>query len=175
MQQIADEIILDAQVALVDLGDERQLVHVLEDRAILVVHDPAGVVAIRNAIDRGPVASLGNFLDGEVELVARHEVDRRALAQAFVRLHRHLGADEADLQRRVGLLQRRRHLHVGGERRRRGVDDAQLVIARLRGHRVQPDARRRGVDQLAAGHQCRGLRQPGRIPEAADLPPRLIA
>ena len=71
-------------------------------------------------------------LHREVELVARDEIDRRALAQAFLRLHRHLGADEADLQRRVRLLQRRRHLHVRRERRRRGVDHAQLVVARLR-------------------------------------------
>jgi hypothetical protein len=28
--QVADEVVLDAQVALVDLGDERQLVHVLQ-------------------------------------------------------------------------------------------------------------------------------------------------
>ena len=39
MLQIADEIILDPEVALVDLGDERQLVHVLEDRALPVVDD----------------------------------------------------------------------------------------------------------------------------------------
>ena len=124
MQQIADEVVLDAQVALVDLGDERQRVHVLEDRAVLVVHDPARTVAIRDAVDRRPVAALGDLLHREVELVARDEIDRRALAQAFVRLHRHLGADEADLQRRVRVLQRRRHLHVGRERRRRGMDHA---------------------------------------------------
>ena len=40
--QIADEIILDLEVALVDLGDERQLVHVLEHRPRPVVHDAAG-------------------------------------------------------------------------------------------------------------------------------------
>ena len=94
--------------------------------------DPAGGIAIGDAVDRGQVAALGDLLDGEVELVARDEVDRRALAQALLRLHRDLGADEADLQRRVGVLQRLRHLHVGGEGRRRGVDDAQLVVARLR-------------------------------------------
>ena len=122
-----------------------------------------------------PVAALGDLLDREVELVARDEIDRRALRQAFLRLHRHLGADEADLQRRVRILQRRRHLHVGGERRRRGVDHAQLVIPRLARHRIEADARRRCIDQLAARHQRGRLRQPGRIPERADLPPRLIA
>ena len=98
-----------AQVALVDLGHERQLVHVLEHRAVLVVHDLAGRVALGNAVDRGEVAALGDFLDGEVEFVARRRSrSARGLARLSVRLHRHLGADEADLQRRVGLLQRLR-------------------------------------------------------------------
>ena len=52
MLQIADEIVLDPQVALVDLGDERQLIHVLEDRAVLVVHDRAGRVAVGDPVDR---------------------------------------------------------------------------------------------------------------------------
>ena len=67
-------------------------------------------------------------------------------ARLSVRLHGDLGADEADLQRRVGLLQRRRHLHVGGERRGRGVDHAQLEVPRLPRHRrrarCRPAARR---------------------------------
>ena len=62
VQQVADEIVFDAQVALVDLGDEGKLVHVLQDRAILVVHDPAGAVAIGDAVHRGPVAALGDLL-----------------------------------------------------------------------------------------------------------------
>ena len=52
VHQIADEVVLDPQVALVDLGDERQLVHVLEDRAVVVVDDRAGAVAIGDAVDR---------------------------------------------------------------------------------------------------------------------------
>ncbi len=79
VQQVADEVILDPQVALVDLGDERQLVHVLQHRAVLVVLDHAVGVAEGDAVDSGPVAALGDFLDGEVEFVAGHEVDRRAL------------------------------------------------------------------------------------------------
>ena len=113
--------------------------------------------------------------DGEVELVARDEIDRGALAQAFVGLHRDLGADEADLQRGVGVLQRGGDLHVGGEGRRRGVDHAQLEVACLGGDGVEADARGRRVDQLAVRHQRGRLGEPGRIPEAADLPPRLVA
>ena len=42
-------------------------------------------------------------------------------------------------------------------------------------HRRQADARRRRVDQLAARHQRGRLGQPGRVPEAADFPLRLVA
>src|SRR6185437_9126034 len=55
VQQIADEIVLDPQVALVDLGDERKLVHVLKDGAVLVVDDRARAVAEGNAVHRAPV------------------------------------------------------------------------------------------------------------------------
>ena len=37
--QIADEVILDPQIALVDFGDERQPVHVLKNRPVAVVGD----------------------------------------------------------------------------------------------------------------------------------------
>ena len=51
----------------------------------------------------------------------------------------------------------------------------QLVIAGERQDVVEPQPRRRRVDQLAAGHQRRRLRQPGRVPERADLALCLVA
>ncbi len=39
MLQVADEVVLDLQIALVDGRDERQVVHVLDDGARQVVHD----------------------------------------------------------------------------------------------------------------------------------------
>ncbi len=175
MQQIADEVVLDPQIAPVDVRDEGQLVHVLEHGAVAVVHDRAIRAAIGNAVDRGEVAALGHLLDREVELVAGDEIDRRALRKAFVRLHRDLGADEADLQRRIFIPKRLRDLHVGGEGGCRGVDDAEFVRPRLGDDLGQADARRRRVDQTAARHQRGRLGQPCRIPERTDLPPRLIA
>ena len=68
MHQVADEVVLDAQVALVDIGHEWQLVHVLQDRAILVVHDATGAIAVGDAVDAA-IAALGDLLAGEVELV----------------------------------------------------------------------------------------------------------
>ena len=74
--QIADEIVLDPQIALVDLGDEGQLVHVLEDRAIGVVDDAAAGAAIAQTVDRAKRPALGDLLDREVEFLAGDEVER---------------------------------------------------------------------------------------------------
>ena len=42
--------------------------------------------------------ALGDFLDGEVELVAGDEIDHRRALAGCRRLDRHLGADQADLE-----------------------------------------------------------------------------
>ena len=73
--EISDEVFLDAQIPLVDRGHERQSIHVLEHRTRSVVHDTAVGVSIGKARDAIPVSSLGDFLDGEIEFVARDEVD----------------------------------------------------------------------------------------------------
>ena len=44
--QVADEIIFDLEVTLIDLGDEGQLIHVFECGALGVVHDHAFGVAV---------------------------------------------------------------------------------------------------------------------------------
>src|SRR5579875_2751997 len=67
MLQIADEVVLDLQVALIDLGDERQLIHVLKGRALAIVDDVARGVAIAEAVDSVPRLAVGNFLDREIE------------------------------------------------------------------------------------------------------------
>ena len=63
MPEIAAEIILDDEIALVDGGDERKLVHVLQHRAILVVHDVPSAVAPGEPGDAGEVTTLRDFLD----------------------------------------------------------------------------------------------------------------
>ena len=87
--------------------------------------------------------------------------------QASAGLHGDLGADHADLERRVGVLQR-----LGDASRREAKDGVevcmthQVVAARAAASDgVHADAGRRGVDQLAARHQGGGLGEPGREPE----------
>src|SRR5260370_2362296 len=82
MFKIAAEIVLDDEVALVNRRDEWQFVHVLEDGAVLVVHDDAGGVAPGEPADAAEVAPLRYLLDGEIEFVARDKIDRRRSFEA---------------------------------------------------------------------------------------------
>ena len=41
MPQIADEIIVDVEIAFVDRRDERQEIHIFQDRALVIVNDDA--------------------------------------------------------------------------------------------------------------------------------------
>jgi hypothetical protein len=77
MSEITDEIILNGQVALVDWRDERQFVHVFEDRTRPIVPGGAAGIAIGQAIDGAPVATVGDLLDGEIEFIAGDEIDGR--------------------------------------------------------------------------------------------------
>ena len=50
-------------------------VHVLEDGAVLVVHDGSVGIAPGQPGDAAEIAALGHVLDGEIELVAGDEID----------------------------------------------------------------------------------------------------
>src|ERR1700761_4247384 len=102
MFEIADEIVLDGEVALVDGRDERQLVHILENMARRIVADCTRGIAIRQTGDAMPIATLGNFPDREVELIAGDEVDRRRGGQASVRLDGDFGTYQAHFPARGG-------------------------------------------------------------------------
>src|SRR5262249_56857222 len=97
MLQIAAEIILDDEIALVDRRDEGQIVHVLQYRAVFVMHEDAISVAPREPSDAVEVATLGNIFDGEIELVASGEIDRRRGLHTRLRPDRDLRPDHADL------------------------------------------------------------------------------
>jgi hypothetical protein len=174
VKQVADEVLLDRQVALVDVDDEGQRVHVLERRPLGRVADHA-VRAVGEPADPLERAALRHLLDRKVELVAGHELDRVRGGQRVLGMHRDVGADEADPEAGVLRAERLGHLHVVGEGRRARVEHRQLVPARERQHVLEPEAGGWGVDQARARDQRRGLREPGRIPEGADLAARLVA
>ena len=63
-----------------------------------VVHDLAVGVAIGQPGDRLPVPPVGDFLDREVKLVARDEVDDGLDLESSFGVDRHFGADQPDLE-----------------------------------------------------------------------------
>ena len=137
--------------------------------------DGAVGVAPGQAENVFPVLAVGDVLDGEIEFVAGDEIDAGRVFQAAVGVDRHLGADQADLELRIGGFQRLDAFHVGGEGRDGGVDDDEIEILGLRHDLGEAGLVRRGVDQLGILDQSGGLGQPGRIPEGGDFTPRLIA
>ena len=173
--EIADEIILDLQVALVDRRDEGQPVHVFQHGPLFVHLDRAVFVAIDQAGDGFPVAAFRDVADGEVVVLAGDEIDGFRFFQRGARIDRDIGADQADLDAGLGRLQPGRGLRVGGEGRRRGMQHREIVMRGLGDRLVGADAVRGGVDQLGIRHHGGELGEPGRIPVGLDLAPRLVA
>ena len=173
--QIAAEIFGDVEIALVDRRHERQIVHIVQDFAIDIMDDDAFGVAIGDAFHVRPVASVGDLFDGEIELIAGDEVDGRCRDERFLRFHGNLGADETDFRARINFLDHLGRLHVRLERRRRRVQHDQVFAADIAFDVLEREIMRRRVDQLGAFDECRGLRQPRRIPERAHFALHLVA
>ena len=91
--EIADEVVFDLEVALVDGRDERQKIHVFEHGPLGVADDDAGLVAPSQTGYGREVPSLRDLFDGEVEFVARDKIHDRRGFEALVALDRHLCAD----------------------------------------------------------------------------------
>ena len=117
MLQIAAEIVLDGQIALVDRRHPGKRVHVVENLAVLVMNDGALRVPVRKSLDVAPGDAVGDFLDGEVEFVAGDEIDGGSGDEALFGLDRDFGADEADFDGRIDRLDHLGRLHVRFEGR----------------------------------------------------------
>src|SRR5262249_3747529 len=128
--EVAAEIILDDQVALVDRRDERELVHILEDGAILVVHHATVSSPIAEPGDSAEPSAFRQLLDGEIQLVAGNEIDVATRLQAVLRVDRDLRPDETDQELGIDALKRADRLEISGERRRGGVQHHEVADAR---------------------------------------------
>ena len=174
MQQVADEILFDLQVALIDIRHPRQRVHVLNHLALGVVFDFPVAVFVRQTGDGGKVAAFGDFLAGEIEFLAPNPVNRRRGLERFRRQHHRMRADEADF--RVGLLRLDGlgDLAIIFQRRRGGVDDDVIEIYRDGETFREVNIVRRAVEQPGIWRERGWLREPRRIPIAGHFAPRLI-
>src|SRR2546427_10208988 len=126
MKQVADRIVLDHEVTLVDIHHKRQRVHVLENGTVRRVPD----LAVRPEAEtenrlEGPAP--GDVLNREVELVPRDEVDRGRSRQRSLWIHGDVRADETDPEPRIRLLQRFCNANVVSERGRTSMEDRKLV------------------------------------------------
>ena len=143
MEQVADEVLLDHEVALIHVHHEGQGVHVLEGRAL--GRPPEAIaVAVAEPAHRAERAALRDLLDGEVEVRPRHELDGRGRRQRRFPMHGHVRAHEADAQARVRRPHGFRHAEVAGEGRRARVEHGQFVVRR-EGHDVVDGQSRGGA------------------------------
>ena len=175
MQQVADEVALDLQVAFIDIGHPRQGVHVLNQLALRVMPDAAVAGAVAQAGDLVERAAFGHFLAGEIEFLAPDPINGRRGLQGLGGEDGGVGADKADEGLRAVELDRLGHLAIVLEGGGRGVNDDVVVVAGLPEALLDADVVRRAIEQLALRHQRRRLRQPCGIPETGHLPPRLVA
>ncbi len=157
VHQVADEVVLDAEVAFVDFGDEGELVHVFQHGALLVVDDFVVGIAVGDAVDGGPGAVFGDFLDGEVEFIAGDEVDGGAALEGFGGLDGDLGADHADFEAGFGVFEGGGDFDVAGEAGGAGVHDDEVVLFGLVDDGVHAEARGWGVDEFGAFDEGGGL------------------
>ena len=112
VQQIAAEVVLDLEVALVHRRHPGKRIHVLEHRAVFVVDDDPLRVAVGKPLDAAPGIAVGDFLDGEIEFVAGDEIDGAPGDETFLGFDRDFGADEADLDVRIHRFDHLGRLHI---------------------------------------------------------------
>src|SRR5581483_3488508 len=95
--EVADEVVLDLEIALVDVEHARERVHVVDELALAVVVDLAVLVAPREPVHVGEIAALSDLGDRVVELLAADEVDRLRGEDRLLRHDGDVRAAEADL------------------------------------------------------------------------------
>ena len=160
MQQIADEIFLDLQIAPVNIRHPRQRVHVLNHFAFGIVDDFAVPVFEGESGNGGEVAAFGHFLAGEIEFLAADPVNGGRRFQRFRGQHHGVRADEADFGARLLRLDGLGHFAVVFQRRRGGVDDDVVEIFGDGEAFREVNAVRRAVEQARIGRERGGLGQP---------------
>ena len=175
MLEVADEILFDLEVALVNVGDPRERVHVGNHLALGVVLNLPFAVLVGNALHGREVAAFGDFLAGEVELLARDPVNGPRGLERLGGQHHRVRADEANLGGGPLLLDGLGDLAVVLQRGRGGVDDDVVEVLRDGEALGHVNVVRRAVEEPAAGHERGGLREPGGIPVAGDFARGLVA
>ena len=175
MQQIPDEILGDVQMLGIRGQHGGHQIPIRNQLAVFgALNDPV-VVAIRQARDRTPLAALGQFLAGVVELVTAHEINDLVFAQSLFGQDGDMRPDEAHFHVRVLLFEAAGAGHVVCQGRRTRVhDDEFVVFGDFEDVGVGLVVRGR-VYEFAARHERGGLGQPRREPVGCDFALGLVA
>jgi len=96
MEEVADVVFFDLQVAFIDIRHPRQGVHVRDDFAFGIMPDPPLAVAVAQAGNGLQRAPLGDFQTGVIEFLPPNPVNGRGRLEGFSRQDRRVRADEAD-------------------------------------------------------------------------------
>ena len=116
MFQIADEVILDLQIAQIHRRHPRQRVHILDHGPRRIVLQTPVRAPEAQACDAVEGKAVGHVLAGVVEFLARDEVDGFRGGERARRIDRHLGPHHADLEEPgIGLLEQFRDAPVFDE------------------------------------------------------------
>ncbi len=126
-------------------------------------------VAVADAEDLVERLAVGELDDGEIELAAADEVDGGALVEGAVGVGGDRGADEGDLDGRVGLLDGLGERVVAGPADGRGEEHQELVAFGDLDGLFGRDVVRRGVEKAGALEHAGGVGEPDGIPVGLDL------
>ena len=152
MLQIADEIVFDRQVALVDVHDERKIVHVLNRGPGRRERD-ASVVPVGNPADVFERLARGNVRADVVKFPDRNPVHGRRGIHGLQRQNANVRAHHADHDFRIHFLEVRGKLRIVRKRWRARVQHGQFVVLRQRSHLIHRKP-------IRAAHRSAGCPEP---------------
>ena len=147
MQQISDKVILNSQIALIDRRNERQLVHVLDDRSRRIVHDAAIGSAVGEPRDAFEGPAFGNFLACVIKLLPAGEIYCLRGLQRAARVNHRLCTDHPNLDLRVVALEELGKSDISRKRWSAGMHDDQIIAAREGATLIDSQSISRGIKQ----------------------------
>jgi hypothetical protein len=123
MQEISNEIVLNPQVAPVNISHPGQLVQILDQRTVLVVDNASGRVAVAQSGDLIQGTALGHFPACVVKLSPAYPINGPRGLEGFGGQDGGVGANHAHLSFRALLLDSLGDPAIVRQGRRGGVQD----------------------------------------------------
>ena len=168
VQQKRNVVARYVEIALVNFGDVRQRVQILNLRSVGIVHD-LSVLQVRHASDLRQRLAVRVVDDRVVKFLAANEINLRAIAQRFFRQHAHVRPHKGNLDLRILLLDRARQKNVARESRRGSEQHQEVIFLGDLNGLVARNVMRRRIQQARAFQHPGRISQPDRIPVTFDF------